>query len=302
MSTPSGIECSLEELLQYQQCVTRKLPPKRLAPEQSGQYVSNFRGRGMDFSEVRCYQAGDDIRHMEWRVTARSGEPHIKLYHEERERPVFVVADYNPSMFFGTRVAYKSVIVSRFSAMIGFAAAYHGDRVGGMVFSGDDICDIRPRARKQGVLPLVKNLSHFSSSIPQKSCALDNVLGQLRQVVKPGALVFILSDFEELGDNFEAYMQRLCRHTDVICYLVSDPLERQAPEPGRYAITDGINDMLLNTAKQSTCQLFQEHYQQKKQQLQKCIKPGRLVELSTDDNLEQHIDLAFASFHDWSRI
>lgn len=299
MTTQYGIQSSLQELLQYRNCFSPKMKPKNVASQQAGQHISSFRGRGMDFSEVRNYQAGDDIRQMEWRVTARTGQPHIKLYHEEKERPIFIVADYNPSMFFGTRTAYKSVTVSRFGAMLGFAASQHDDKVGGIVYSGDKFKDIRPRARKQGVLPLVKQLSQFSMQPASQSCALDKVLLQLRQVVKPGALVFILSDFEDLGSSFEAYLKRLCLRADVVCYLVSDPLERQAPKPGYYSVTDGYKNMVLDTNSQEVCQQYNQLYSQKKQYLQSVVKPGRLVELSTDDELEAHLYNAFASFRDW---
>jgi len=297
----NGIQSSLQELLQYQRCFTKKIPPKKVRAQQSGQHLSSFRGRGMDFSEVRSYQAGDDIRQMEWRVTARTGKPHIKLYHEEKERPIFILADYNPSMYFGSRVAYKSVIASRFGAMLGFAASHHGDRVGGMVYSGDQFKDIRPRARKNGVLALVQQLSEFSMHRSKTSCPLDKMLLQLRQVVKPGALVFILSDFEYLGPLVEAYLKRLCLRADVVCYLISDPLERHAPKPGQYAITNGLDEMIIDTSSEKLRQQYNMPYQNKVNFLNKIIKPGRLVELSTDDDLDIHLQHAFASFHDWRR-
>lgn len=297
----NGIESSLQELLKYQSCFTKKIPPKKVRAQQSGQHLSSFRGRGMDFSEVRSYQAGDDVRQMEWRVTARTGKPHIKLYHEEKERPIFIVADYNPSMYFGSRVAYKSVITSRFGAMLGFAASHHGDRVGGVVYSGDKFKDIRPRARKNGVLPLVQQLSKFSMTPSKTSCPLDKMLLQLRQVVKPGALVFILSDFENLGSLAEAYLKRLCLRADVVCYLISDPLERNAPKPGQYAITNGVDDIMIDTSSEKLRQLYNLPYKNKLDLLEKIIKPGRLVEISTDDDLDSHLQYAFASFHDWRR-
>ena len=301
MPSGKGLNCDLKELLQYQSTISIKVPPRNVRSNQAGQHVSNFRGRGMDFSEVRSYQAGDDIRQMEWRVTARTGKPHVKLYHEEKERPVFIVTDYNPSMFFGTKVAYKSVIASRFASMLGFAASQHGDRVGGIVFSGDELVDIKPRARRHGVLPLIKHLSEFSNKPAQLSKDLDQVLLQLRQVVKPGALVFILSDFENLGQQFEGYLKRLCMRADVVCYLISDPLERLAPTAGHYFVTDGQQEMMLDTTVKKIREQYQAHYKQKFEHLSQLIKPGRLVSLSTDSDLESHLQNAFASFRDWRR-
>ena len=253
----------------------------------------------MDFSEVRAYQAGDDVRQMEWRVTARTGKPHIKVYHEEKERPVFILTDYNPSMFFGTRVAYKSVIASRFSAMLAFAASHNGDKVGGMLYSGDSVKDIRPKARKNGVLPLVQQLSYFSNQPSKTACELDTMLLQLRQVVKPGALIFILSDFEHLGDSAPALLSRLNLRADIVCCLISDPLERKAPKPGRYAITNGVDEMTLDTSSKHIQEKYNANYQQKLKTMQRMVKPHCLIEISTDDDLDNHLFSAFSSSAGW---
>lgn len=295
MDINNGISVTVKELLSYQRCFLKKVPPKKSLAQQAGQHTSSFRGRGMDFSEVRNYQAGDDIRQMEWRVTARTGKAHVKLYHEEKERSVFIVTDFNPSMFFGSRVAYKSVIASRFAAMLGFAASHNGDKVGGIAFSGDASNDIRPRARKQGILPLVQALSQFSIC-PSKSVEqLERVLAQLRHIVKPGALIFILSDFENIGGATDAYLQRLSLRADIISYMISDPLERKAPAPAHYAITNGVNEAIFDTTSTDVQKLYQQHYQEKLFKMQKIMKAGKLIELSTDDDLEQHLQGAFLS-------
>lgn len=297
MTATKGIYATVEELLCYQHSVIKKMPAKKSNAQQAGQQLSSFRGRGMDFSEVRDYQTGDDIRQMEWRVTARTGKPHIKLYHEEKERPIFIVTDFNPSMFFGSRVAYKSVIAARFSAMLGFAASHNGDKVGGIIFSGDDFKDIRPKARKQGVLPLIEQLSQFSLTPSIKQRPLDAILMQLRNVVKPGALIFILSDFECLGELINAHLQRLSLRADLICALISDPLERKAPQPGRYGITNGTDDSLIDTSSKAMQDNYEKHYQNKYQWLKGLIKPGALLEISTDDDLETHLQRAFSSLY-----
>ncbi len=109
-----GVTAELSELIALQRYAQKAhYYPVGRAAKGSGHHLSKLRGRGMDFSEVRNYQAGDEIRHMEWRVTARTGKPHIKLYQEERERPVVLVIDFNPSMYFGTRLAFKSVVAAQ---------------------------------------------------------------------------------------------------------------------------------------------------------------------------------------------
>jgi len=122
-----------------------------------------FGGRGIDFEETRIYQPGDDIRTMDWRVTARTGKPHTKVYREERERPTFFLVDYNPSMFFGSKVAFKSVIAAKTAAILAWAAAREGNRVGGLVFSGNLLRTTPLKASSHGVLPLLKSLANVSS-------------------------------------------------------------------------------------------------------------------------------------------
>ncbi|NKB46587.1 MAG: DUF58 domain-containing protein, partial [Legionellales bacterium] len=139
---------------------------KRVRSQLLGGHLSSLRGRGMEFDEVRAYQAGDDIRTMDWRVTARTNKPHIKLYHEERERPVLLLVDFRPAMFFGTRVTFKSVIAAKVAALLGWAAIANGDRLGGVVFSGKDHVELRPRTRQHGTSPFLLELffsSHLSA-------------------------------------------------------------------------------------------------------------------------------------------
>lgn len=296
MDTPSGIFVTVQELLQYQQTMKCLLQPTRIAAQQSGAYLSPIRGRGMDFAEVRNYQSGDDIRHMDWRVTARTGTPHIKLYHEERERPVFIVVDFNPSMFFATRNAYKSVVAARFAALLGFTASTHGDRVGGVLFSGTDIKDLRPRARKAGILPLLQQLSEFSQQPSMTTRLLSEALTQVRRVTKPGSLVFILSDFETMDEDAQAHLKRLSNTHDVFAYLLSDPLERQAPPPGYYSITDGQQASVLNTYDANVTRKYNQHYLTKQRRLQALLKPGHVIEVSTDEDLARPWQLTFSTY------
>ena len=125
---------------------------KRASSLMAGTQRSPFKGRGINFEEVRRYQPGDEIRHMDWRVTARTGEPHLKLFQEERERPVIFVVDFTASMFFGTRVAFKSVIAARVATLLAWAALARGDRVGSLIFSEHGHQDLRPRGGRSGVL------------------------------------------------------------------------------------------------------------------------------------------------------
>ena len=218
-----------------------------------GNHLSKLRGRGMDFSEARNYQAGDEVRHMEWRVTARTGRPHVKVYQEERERPVVILTDFNPSMYFGTRVAFKSVVAARLAALLAWTAAKQGDRVGGLIFSAVAHNEFTPRSRQAGVLPFLASLSHYTHELnPQSkrmpdSRSLSHALLRLRRVAKPGSILVLISDFYNLDLDSERHLSRLSRRNDILAYHVCDPLELAPPKPDQYAITNGQEEILLDT-------------------------------------------------------
>lgn len=224
-------------------------PRGRILATRSGGHLSRFRGRGVEFDESRIYQPGDDPRNMDWRVTARSGQPHVKLFREERERPVWLLVDIGPSMRFGTRVAFKSVIAARAAALLAWAAADQGDRVGGLVFDETRHFERRPMARTRGLLPLLKALSE--SPLPGERgghASLAAAAQHLAQLVRPGSLVFLLSDFAGLGQDDSAWMTRLARANELVLVQIFDPIETMAPPAGRYPVVDGERHAVLNTA------------------------------------------------------
>lgn len=293
-----GINVTLDELLQLEDPHLLTLKPPKVKALDSGHHISRIRGRGIDFSEVRNYQAGDDIRQMEWRITARTGQPHVKLYHEERERPVFLIVDFNESMFFGTKVAFKSVIAAKFATLLGFAASKLGDKVGGILFSGDEIKEFRPKARRQGILPIVKTLSDFSFKPNQtKTRLMSDVLLQLRRVSKPGSLIFIISDFNHFDEDAKNMMQRLQKHCDIVGYHMIDPIEKNPPKPGSYAISDGTHEMRIDTSKDSFRKKYRQFYQSKLKRLTPLFQPGHFIEMSQAADLTLMAQQAFTLTH-----
>ena len=249
----NGVFAELSELIALQRYAqTVRYPPDNFALR-IGNHRSKLRGRGMDFSEARNYQAGDEIRHMEWRVTARTGRPHVKVYQEERERPVVFLVDFSPSMYFGTRVAFKSVIAARLSAILAWTAAKQGDRVGGLLASPLSHSECIPRSRQAGVLPLLAALSRYTQAyehwreFKSEAYSLTSALMRLRRVAKPGSILVLVSDFYHLSADDEQHMNRLCSHNDVLAYHICDPLELAPPKPQQYAITNGQQALLLDT-------------------------------------------------------
>ena len=237
-----GLSVELNELIALKRFAQRVNYKPRSSALCSGNHLSKLRGRGMDFAEVRNYQAGDEIRHMEWRVTARTGRPHVKVYQEERERPVVILVDFNPSMYFGTRLAFKSVVAARLAAMIAWTAVKQGDRVGGIIFSAKDHDEFTPRSRDISVLPFLASLSEYTQADTRinslKPRQLSEVLIRLRRVTRPGSIVVMISDFYNMDADSEQHLGRLRSNSDVLAYHVCDPLELRPPKQ-HYAITNG---------------------------------------------------------------
>jgi uncharacterized protein (DUF58 family) len=210
----------------------------------AGSHLSAQRGRGLEFQEVRPYVSGDDPRTIDWRVTARRGKPHTKLFREERERPVWLLADLNRSMFFGTRRQLKSTVVVRAAALLAWSAALAGDRVGAVVVGASTSRIIPPRAREAGVLPVLGALQEMQPAGPgPASDGLTSGLRSLAPLIHPGSLVLVLSDYASLdsrADTIEsdstAQWAALAVHNEFRLFWVTDPLEKQALPNGRFRI------------------------------------------------------------------
>lgn len=239
---------------------TLQLFRSRIRALQSGGHVSRIKGRGMEFDEVRPYQPGDDIRSIDWRVTARTGKAHTKLFREERERPVFISVDYRASMQFATRGVFKSVQAAKLASLIAWVAQHYSDRIGGQIFTDFFCKELKPQHGKQAVL-------HFLNTLTQaqpKQVALDfeQIMRRLSQHVKPGSLVYIISDFRGLNKATEQYLAKLARHCEVIMILIYDPLESHLPSNGRYRFTDNNKDIVVDTSDKQRVLSYQEKFQQ----------------------------------------
>lgn len=252
--TTTGTTVTVQELIRLREYVSDALHGPRQAQRslRAGPHRSRFRGRGMDFDEVRAYQPGDDVRNIDWRVTARSGKPHTKLFVEERERPVFLVIDQGISMRFGTRVAFKSVIAARLAALLAWDAAKHGDRIGALLFADSRHTELRPVAGQRGALQFIKALTTAQQQQGGDSAsALAHALARLSRTAKPGSLAYLVSDFRYFDTVAERDLARLARHTDLVMILVYDHFEMHAPTPGRYRVSNGqdIVDLIVHPHK-----------------------------------------------------
>lgn len=293
---PNNVLVSLENLLELRFLASNMFHKtyKRSAAALSGNYASAFRGRGIDFSEVRLYEPGDDIRNMDWRVTARTTKPHVKLFTEERERPVLFVVDCGTSMQFGTRTAFKSVIAARISALLAWSAMSHGDRIGGVLFAGDSHEEIKPAGAKRGILKFLKrlvewNVANFQSRQPNESSQLINVVARLKRVARPGSLVYFISDFSHLDKKSEQHLAQIARHCDVVMINVIDHIEKFPPPPGNYMMTDGFSFGKLSMDNSDMREVFRQEFIQREENLKTFAKKHRIhyFSVATSDDIHK---------------
>jgi uncharacterized protein (DUF58 family) len=201
-----------------------------------GSHRGAHRGRGLEFEEVRPYAAGDDVRSIDWRVTARRGRVHTKLFREERERPVWLLVDLQPAMFFGSRRQMKSAVAVRASALLAWIAIAGGDRVGAVIRNGSQTRCLPPRTREAGVLPILTELLALQPRSPAMPVEnnLRETLGQLRPLVHPGSLVLALSDFAEASSTDHSLWSALAAHAECRLFWITDRLEREGLPDGRF--------------------------------------------------------------------
>ncbi|MDB2414610.1 DUF58 domain-containing protein [Rickettsiales bacterium] len=216
----------------------------------AGNYASSFRGQGMEFAEVRQYVHGDDIRNIDWRVTARTSEPHLKVYTEERMRNVIICVESSPNMRFGTRVTFKSVQAARAAALLGWSANSHHDRVGGMVFGDIDrsVQYFSPQTTRQSLWKLLRLLSSHEHGKSDNIASLEVAMKDLTRIAKSGNLVFIIADFNNLDKSFQrrlSYLQRIC---EVVLLPVYDPIDMALPDMGAVEFADGDDYLYVNTS------------------------------------------------------
>ncbi len=298
-----GVRLTIDELLALRrEAMALDLASSyRVSSTLAGGYRSKFRGRGMDFDEVRPYQPGDDIRNIDWRVTARTGKPHTKLFREERERPVFLLLDQSKHLFFGSRVAFKSVIAARAASLLIWASITAGSRIGGVLFDDSGHLEHRPSGRRRDALALLKKISYRhnrvldgieSKKAPIQSAETEQSsfaqsLARLRRLAKPGSLIYIFSDFRTLDTDCKRHISRLSQHNEIQAYLLTDPMDEQLPPPGNYSLTDGSSISRINTSEKNMRNQYHDAEVQRIKLLSDYLKQQRtlLQPLSTTANL-----------------
>ncbi|AQQ67132.1 hypothetical protein Mag101_05350 [Microbulbifer agarilyticus] len=229
------------------------LPHQPVRSVLAGQHHSPLRGRGLNFEELREYWPSDDVRSIDWKVTARTGEPHVRVYTEERDRPALIVADQRMSMFYGTHFAMKSVTAAEAAAYAAFAVLHQNDRVGGIVVRDDGLYAQRPKRNRRALTHFLSELAQANQRLhadapPANPTSLDTVLQAVANIARRDHLVLLISDFDVIGPASDRLLAGLARHNDVILMPVSDPTGETVPEGFVSAISDGDQQATLDTS------------------------------------------------------
>ena len=222
----------------------------------SGEYHSVFKGQGMAFSEVREYQVGDDIRSIDWNVTARMGHPFVKVYDEERELTVILMVDASASGDFGTVSQMKGEIGVEICALLAFSAIQNNDRVGLIIFTDDVEAFIPPKKGRRHVLRVIRELLYFRPN--RRGTDIGAALDYLNRINKRKSVVFLVSDF--LASGYEAALRVSGRRHDLIGVVLQDPRERELPDIGLVEVEDAETgrEMLVDTSDQEFRYLFRQ--------------------------------------------
>ncbi|MET1254215.1 DUF58 domain-containing protein [Aliikangiella maris] len=297
-----GIDLTLGQLIEarHSPIIQWLSPNAKVKTNRVGGFRSRFKGRGMDFDESRIYQIGDDIRNIDWRVTARTGTTHTKLFKEERERPVFVILDQMPSMFFGTAQVFKSILASRITAQLMWHTLTNGDRFGALLFGEKHHLEMKPSNNRRNCMRLLNRIveSHqqtlldvFQSNKQPEAkpdFAFADTLKRLKYLAKPGTLIHIISDFNHFDEQSRAHLSKLSQHTDVHCILINDPIEKNLPPAGFYGISNGSQVGLLNTTNNQIRQQYQNAYQAKVEKIKAFALSHKGIFTQVDTNFQQN--------------
>ena len=258
----AGVYVDLEQLIALEQKGRKVslLPRQPVHSLLSGRYASRMRGRGLNFEEIRDYRSGDDVRSIDWKVTARLQSPHVRVFDEERDRQGLLVVDQRLSMFFGTRRAMKSVTAAEIAAVVAWRILSVGDRVGGIVFNDRSIEEVRPQRSRRIVLQYLTKLAEQNQAlgvgrgITRDATMLNRAVDRIRRVAPHDATVVIFSDFDGADETTRHAIAALAAHNTVIAVLIHDPSQSELPAAGRMTVTDGELQIALDVAHGSTRQ------------------------------------------------
>ena len=254
-----GVYIDLDDLiaLEYRGRKVSFLPRQPVHSLLSGRFASRMRGRGLNFEEIRDYRSGDDVRSIDWKVTARLQKPHVRVFNEERDRQALLVVDQRLSMFFGSRLAMKSVTAAEAAAIGAWRVLGVGDRVGAIVFNDRDLVEIKARRSRATVLQILNAVVARNRALgvgrglASAPSMLNTALEHATRRALHDAAVIVISDFDGADDATRKMIGAMTRHNNVVALLVHDPLQSDLPASASMTVTDGELQIELEVGRAS---------------------------------------------------
>lgn len=287
-----GIYSDIAELLAFRFHVKRKKlsHQQRLISAKAGYHQAVRKGRGMTFTEVREYQAGDEIRHIDWKVTARTQKTHTKVFTEELEKPIICVTQQTPQLFFGSQVRFKTVQAMNITALIGWIALNKGDKFGGQVFN--HLCNVwnKPKQNHKSLLQFmhqgIELQSQIKSPVEQDNHCWEQQLEQVKKQIGSGNRLFLIGHFLEQSSRFFQQLAQLKKRNQITLIHIFDPLDKVLPTAGALSFSNGFSRFRFDTDARSLRQKYQADYQQRWQDLKnECGKYHiPVIEVNSSEN------------------
>ncbi len=268
----------------------------------SGRYASRLRGRGLDFEEARPYIIGDDIRNIDWNVTAKTGRTHTKVFTEEKEKPAFIFVDQSSTMGFGSKNKTKAVIAGELASIIAHKIKKGGDRIGGMVYTGNSYEFITPKRDSRNIIYFLQKIVDANQSIYKHKevdfeKSLTEVIAKINNVVTHDFVVFIISDFHRYSDSVLQYLSELSLHNDIVLIKVFDELEERIPSE-KLTVTNKTHQINLNgedkQLKEKLQTSFEDNYKNFKSELEKY--KINIFKINTTDPVEDQLIEVFSNY------
>jgi len=291
------IHPTLDDLvrLQFETHGFTLLPRQPVHSLLAGRHASRLRGRGLTFEELRDYRPGDDIRSMDWRATARLRKPHVRVYSEERERPVLLVVDQRATMFFGSARTTKATAAAELAALGAWRALEVGDRVGAVIFGDQETVEIKPHRSRVNVLRICRELVRLNRCLsaacpPQANDALNDALRRAANVARHDHLVVLVTDYHGDDETTRALAMRLAAHNDVLAVLVYDPAGIHLPVDAFMEATDGRQRVVIPEGSQFA-QEFEAEFRRRCEQLRERLRALRIpiLPICTHDPVPEQV-------------
>ncbi len=267
MEYPIEIATNLNDLMRFEYFVSEQniLPNKPVYSILAGRHAGKMRGRGLDFEEVRPYVPGDDIRNIDWRVTARTGTTHSKVFNEEKERPSFVIIDQSASMFFGSQRYVKSVTAAHVAALSAFYTIKRGDRFGGLIFNEAGYDYLTPKRSKALVQQFLQLIVNRNQQLPQRKKLIPNtnvlteMLQRTRSTITHDYVVMVIAELSYLNDESKQHLRSMAYHNNVILVHIEDSMDAHLPD-GRLVLGDGNRQIMWNNHKNNWGTKYDKNY------------------------------------------